>query len=111
MRTLLTIAATIAVLLIIDAVAFDGRNRQGAWREAQTQANLFNYNLKSTSFCSRGQAENPHILGVLALGDEFRERIAFCGTHEKIGKCLAQRSCHDKRRWREIGINASHPGP
>jgi hypothetical protein len=45
MRTLLPIAATIAVLLIIDAVAFDGRNRQAAWREAQTQANLFNNNL------------------------------------------------------------------
>jgi len=41
----LTIVATIVVLLIIDAVAFDGRNRQAAWREAQTQANLFNYNL------------------------------------------------------------------
>jgi hypothetical protein len=45
MRTLLTVAATIAVLLIIDAVAFDGRNRQAAWREAQTQANMLNYNL------------------------------------------------------------------
>jgi hypothetical protein len=45
MRTLHTIAAAIAVLLIIAAVAFDGRNRQAAWREAQTQANLFNYNL------------------------------------------------------------------
>jgi hypothetical protein len=31
---LLSIAAAIAVLLIIDAVAFDGRNRQAAWREA-----------------------------------------------------------------------------
>src|ERR1700693_2581425 len=67
--------------------------------------------LKSTSFCSRGQAENPHILGVLALGDEFRERIAFCGTHEKIGKCLAQRVCHDKLRWRDTGTNGSQPGP
>jgi hypothetical protein len=45
MRTFLTIAATIVVLLIIDAVAFDGRNWQAGWREAQTQANLFNYNL------------------------------------------------------------------
>ena len=52
--------------------------------------------LKSPSFCSRSQAENPHILRVLALGDEFRERIAFCGSQEKIGKCLAQRVCHDK---------------
>ena len=46
MRMLLTVMATIAVLLIIDAAAFDGRNRQAAWREAQTQANLFNYNLQ-----------------------------------------------------------------
>jgi hypothetical protein len=45
MRTFLTVAATIVVLLIIDAVAFDGRNWQAGWREAQTQANLFNYNL------------------------------------------------------------------
>jgi hypothetical protein len=45
MRTLFTVAAAIAVLLIIDTVAFDGRNRQAAWREAQTQADLFNYNL------------------------------------------------------------------
>jgi hypothetical protein len=52
--------------------------------------------LKSPSFCSRSQAENPHILRVLALGDEFRERIAFCGSQEKLGKCLAQRVCHDK---------------
>ena len=45
MRTFLTIAATIVVLLVIDAVAFDGRNWQAGWREAQTQANLFTYNL------------------------------------------------------------------
>ena len=45
MRTMMTIAGAIAVLLILDAVAFDGRNRNAAWREAQTQANLFNYNL------------------------------------------------------------------
>src|SRR5579864_5630217 len=32
-------------------------------------------NLKSPSFCSRSQAERPHILRVLAIGDEFRERI------------------------------------
>ena len=45
MRTMMTIAGAIAVLLILDAVAFDGRNRNAAWREAQVQANLFNYNL------------------------------------------------------------------
>jgi hypothetical protein len=45
MRAFLTVAATIVILLIIDAVAFDGRNWQAGWREAQTQTNLFNYNL------------------------------------------------------------------
>src|SRR6516225_11093122 len=42
--------------------------------------------LKSPSFCSRSQAESPHIFCVLPLSDEFRERIAFCGSHEKFGK-------------------------
>ena len=45
MRALLTIAATIAVLLVVDAIAFDGRHRQATGREVQTQANLFTYNL------------------------------------------------------------------
>src|ERR1700757_2596692 len=57
--------------------------------------------LKSPSFCSRSQAENPHNCCVLPLSDEFRERIAFCGSHEKFGKCLAQRVCNDKLRWRD----------
>ena len=34
-------------------------------------------NLKSTDFCSRRQSEYPHFLYVLAIDDEFRERIAF----------------------------------
>ena len=62
-------------------------------------------------FCSGGQAENLHILCVLALGDEFRERIAFCGSQEKIGKCLSQGVCNDKLRWRDAGTNGSQPGP
>ena len=45
MRTMVTKAGAVAVLLIFDAVAFDGRNSSAAWREAQTQANLFTYNL------------------------------------------------------------------
>jgi hypothetical protein len=45
--------------------------------------------LKSPSFCSRSQAESPHIFCVLPLSDEFGEGIAFCGSHEKFGKCLA----------------------
>jgi hypothetical protein len=65
---------------------------------------------KSPSFYSRCQAENPHILRVLAIGDEFRERIGFCGTHEKFGKCLAQRFCNDELRWRNAGTNGSQPG-
>ncbi len=36
-----------------------------------------NYILKSTAFCSRHQSEYPHFLYVLAIEDEFRERIAF----------------------------------
>src|SRR5580658_11320290 len=66
--------------------------------------------LKSPSFYSRCQAKNPHILRVLAIGDEFRERIGFCGTHEKFGKCLAQRFCNDELRWRNAGTNGSQPG-
>src|SRR5438105_808229 len=56
------------------------------------------YNLKSPSFCSRSQAETPHIFCVLPLSDEFRERITFCGSHEKFGKCLAQRICNEAQR-------------
>src|ERR1700732_2496099 len=59
--------------------------------------------LKSPCFCLRSQAENSHVLHVLPLGDEFREGIAFCRTHEKFGKCLAQRFCHDKLRWGDVG--------
>jgi hypothetical protein len=33
--------------------------------------------LKSPSFCSRSQAESPHIFCALPLSDEFRERIGF----------------------------------
>jgi len=51
--------------------------------------------LKSPSFCSRSQAESPHIFCVLPLSDEFRERIGFCGSHEKFRKCLAQRICNE----------------
>jgi hypothetical protein len=61
--------------------------------------------LKSPCFCLRSHAENCHVLHVLPLGDEFREGIAFCRTHEKFGKCLAQRFCHDKLRWRDVGTN------
>jgi hypothetical protein len=41
--------------------------------------------LKSPSFCSRSQTESPHNFCVLPLSDEFGERIAFCGSHEKFG--------------------------
>src|SRR6516162_11019342 len=66
--------------------------------------------LKSPSFCSRSQAENPHICCVLPLSDEFRERIALCGSHEKFGKCLAERVCDDKFGGRDSGTNGSQPG-
>src|SRR5579859_2323796 len=69
------------------------------------------YNLKSPCFCLRSQTENWHVLHVLPLGDEFREGIAFCGTHEKFGKCLVQRFCHDKLRWRDAGTNGAQPRP
>ena len=42
-----------------------------------------------TPFCSRSEAENPHIVLVLAIIDEFRERIAFWGIQEKFRKRLA----------------------
>src|SRR5437879_1064464 len=79
-----------------------------AARQAATKRTAF-FALKSAAFCSRSQAENPHILRVLPLGDEFRERIAFCGSEEKFGKCLAQRVCDDKFRWRDTGTNGSQP--
>src|SRR3974377_890905 len=66
--------------------------------------------LKSPLFCSPSQAENPHICCVLPLSDEFRERIAFCGSHEKFGKCLAERVCDDKFGGRDSGTNGSQPG-
>ena len=47
----------------------------------------------------------------LPLSGEFRERIAFCGSHEKFGKCLAQRVCHDEFGGRDAGTNGSQPGP
>ena len=46
----------------------------------------------------------------MPIGDEFRERIVFGGSHEKFGKCLAQRVCNDKLRWRDAGTNSTEPG-
>ena len=69
------------------------------------------YDLKGPSFCSRSQAESPHIFCVLPLSDEFGERIAFCGSHEKFGKCLASRVCHDEFGGRDAGTNGSQTGP
>jgi hypothetical protein len=68
--------------------------------------------LKSASLCSRSQAEYPHIVVILPIGDEFRERIGFGGSEEKFGKGVeekfgkgvAQRVCNDKRRW----LSADH---
>jgi len=45
MRALLCATAAIVVLLVVDALAFEGRHRHDGWREAQTQANLFSYNV------------------------------------------------------------------
>src|SRR6202158_6394896 len=67
--------------------------------------------LKSPCFCLRSQAEYPHITFVLPIGDEFRERIAFRGTHEKFGKRVAQSVCNDKLRWRDARPHGSKPGP
>jgi hypothetical protein len=44
MRALLATTWPIAVLLVLDATLLGGRYRQIAWREAQTNAQLFNYN-------------------------------------------------------------------
>src|ERR1700683_868035 len=73
--------------------------------QADAKCRLLHKLLKSPSFYSRCQAENPHILRVLAMGDEFRERIGFCRTHEKFGKCLAQRFCRDE--WFATRIRTS----
>jgi hypothetical protein len=45
MRALLCATVAIVVLLAVDAIAFEGRHRHDGWREAQTQANLFSYNV------------------------------------------------------------------
>ena len=46
MQTFLTrLVAAAAILVIVDAAFFDGRYMRAAWREAQTEANLFNYSL------------------------------------------------------------------
>jgi len=42
-RALLAITWPIAVLLILDATVLNGRYRQIAWREVQTNAHMFNY--------------------------------------------------------------------
>jgi hypothetical protein len=38
-------AAAVVTLFVVDAVAFEGWHRHAGWREAQTQANLFNYSV------------------------------------------------------------------
>src|SRR5215475_11341466 len=63
--------------------------------------------LKSPCFGLRSQAETWHVLHVLTLGDEFREGVVFCRTHEKFGKCLAQLFGDDKLRWRDVGTNGA----
>jgi hypothetical protein len=45
MRALLSVAGTIAVLLIFDAAALGGRYRQTAWWAAQTKAQMFSYSI------------------------------------------------------------------
>ena len=44
-RALLSIAAIVSVLFIFDAAALGGRLRQTVWRDAQTEAHMFSYNL------------------------------------------------------------------
>jgi len=43
MRTLLIIAGATAALIAIDAMALHSKYQQAVWREAQNQANSFNY--------------------------------------------------------------------
>jgi hypothetical protein len=47
MRTLLFLAVSIVALLALDAIAFDGRYREQAWREAAHQVDKANYEIKS----------------------------------------------------------------
>jgi hypothetical protein len=44
-RALLSIAAIVSVLFILDAAALGGHLRRTAWREAQTGALMFGYKL------------------------------------------------------------------
>ena len=41
----------------------------------------------------------------------FVRESLFCGSHEKFGKCLASRVCHDEFGGRDAGTNGSQPGP
>jgi hypothetical protein len=47
MRMLLFLALSIAALFALDAIAFDGRYREQAWREAVHQGDNLNYQMKS----------------------------------------------------------------
>ena len=67
-------------------------------------------NSRVTPFSSSSKAESPHILLVLPIGDEFRQRIAFKGTQEKFRKCLTQGVCDNQLGWRNAGANGPEPG-
>ena len=56
MRPMLTIVGVIAFLIAFDAMAFEGKYRQAAWRGAQTQARSFNDTLnRMMRFASAGR--------------------------------------------------------
>ena len=47
MRILFFLALSIVALLALDAIAFDGRYRQQAWRETAHQADKLNHEMNS----------------------------------------------------------------
>ena len=47
MRILSFLALSILALLALDAIAFDGRYREQAWRETARQGDKFNHEMKS----------------------------------------------------------------
>ena len=67
-------------------------------------------NTRVTAFSSSHEAENSHILRILTIGDEFRQRIVFWRTQEKFRKRLAQGVCDNKLRWRNAWANGPEPG-
>jgi hypothetical protein len=48
-----------------------------------------------------------HIVGVLTIGDEFREDVGLMGIREKFRQAVAWRGGDDKLGWRDAGSDCA----